>query len=248
MVNQIVAPPSELIFSVLWLGKGKPPMDVVPIGSGTVIDVDQAEYIATAFHVLQDETRPLVRMDGQWNPSNAEVVAYDETLDVAVLKCPDRLRPAHLSSALTQGIGNLVVGETGVALGFPDVMNIEGTEHVLEHIAEVNGRPVPFPMQTLFYAGESSFVGSEGVIHCPGNTNAGYSGGALAFPIPRTRQWSLAAMITGFPRSWRPLQLPVGSLLAHDGVPRSQEHLGLITAVTMNEIETMVREGRRRSQ
>ena len=248
MVIGNLAPPTELIYSVLWLGKGKTPMDAVPIGSGTVIDVDGAEYIATAYHVFQSEHRPLVREEGQWKLSNAELVAFDEPLDVAVLQCPTRLRPVDLTSALMQGISGMVLGAPGLALGFPDVVDMERKRHVLEHISEVNGRPAPFPTLALFYVGQSGFDGQEGVLYCSGYTNAGYSGGVLAFPVHGTPTWSLVAIITGFPRLWRSIQLPEGSLLAMDGVPQSQEHLGLIRAVTLNEIEAMVRQSRRRTR
>ena len=214
------APPSEVIYSVLWLGKGNSPGDAVPIGSGTVVDVDGSEYLTTAWHVFQNENSPLVRMDGQWKRSGAHVVAYDEPMDIAVLECPARLRPAELTQALSQGISHLAVGSPGLALGFPDVLDIEANRHVLEHISEINGRPVPFPAQALFYLGQSGFTDNKGELFCSGYTNAGYSGGVLAFPIPGARRWSLAAIVTGFPRVWRPLQLPEGSLLAMDGTPK----------------------------
>ena len=248
MVMRNLAQPSELIYSVLWLGKGKTPMDAVPIGSGTLIDVDDTEYIATAYHVFQNESQPLVREGGQWKRSNAELVAFDELLDIAVLKCQAKLRPTGLTSALTQGISYLTVGVPGLALGFPDIVDTEQNRHVLEHISEVEGRPAPFPTLALFYVGQSGFDGQEGVLYCSGYTNAGYSGGALAFPAHTTQQWSLAAVITGFPRLWRSIQFPEGSILGMDGVPQSQEHLGIIRAVTLNEIERLVREGRRRSR
>ena len=247
MVTQNIAPPNEVTLSVLWLGKGATQTDAMPIGSGTVIDVDGAEYIATAYHVFQRENRPLVREENLWKPSNAELVAFDEVLDVAVLKCPTKLRSDNLTSALAQGIAGLVLGTPGLALGFPDVVDIELNRHVLEHISEADGRPVPFPTLALFYVGQSGFSGQTGELYCSGYTNAGYSGGVLAFPIHRTSQWALGAMITGFPKLWRPVQFPPGSILEAEGVAKSQEHMGIIKAITMNEIEAIVREGRHRS-
>ncbi len=243
-----LAPPVALVYSVLWLGKGSSPEDAVPIGSGTVIDVDGVQYLATAFHVFQSANVPLVRMDGQWKQSNAGVVAYDEPLDIAVMKCPARLRPEDSGGLLVQGIARLPIGTFGLALGFPDVLDAEGSRHALGHISEVNGRPVPFPTQAVFYTGQSGFAGGTGKLICSGYTNAGYSGGVLAFPTGVAQQWSLAAIITGFPKLWRPIQLPEGSLLAVDGTPKSQEHMGLIQAVAMNEVEAIVREGRLRSR
>ena len=213
MVIQNLAPPAEVLGSVLWLGKGEPPVDAAPIGSGTIIDVDGAEYIATAYHVFQSENRPLVREDGQWKFHHAELVAFDEPLDVAILKFPTRLRPVNPTSALAQGISHLVFGTPGLALGFPDVLDFEPIRHVFEHIGEVNGRPIPFPTLALFYVGKSGMSGQTGEFYCSGYTNTGYSGGVLAFPVQGTRQWSLTGIITGYPRVWRPVQLPEGSLL-----------------------------------
>ncbi len=248
MVIQNIAPPAEVTSSVLWLGTGSSPANAEPIGSGTVIDVDGQEYITTAYHVFERENRPLVRRDNQWKFSNAEVVAFDELLDVAVLRCPAKLRPDYLTSALTQGIAGLALGTPGLALGFPDIVDVGRNVHVLEHISEINGHPVPFPTLALFYVGQSGFVGQQGELYCSGYTNAGYSGGALAFPINGTSNWTLAGMISGYPRLWRPVQFPQGSILESEGIAKSQEHMGLIKAVTMNHIEAIVREGRQRAK
>ena len=236
-------PPSELIFSVIWLGKLVSQSEAMPIGSGTIVRVDGADYVVTAFHVFQQENCPLARMEGQWYRSNAVIIAFDQDLDIAVLRCPAQLRSPDLAAALDQGIANLAIGTPGLALGFPDVLDPSGTKHVLDHVAEINGRPIPLPSQALYYVGQSGLVGQSGAFTCSGYTNAGYSGGLLAFPNPGARKWCAAGVIVGFPRVWRSLQLPEGSLSA-DSDLKSQEHMGLIHAVTINEVEAIVREGR----
>ena len=158
------------------------------------------------------------------------------------------LSQMHRSTFLPLQHAATLISSVDWGLGFPDVLDIERNRHVLKHISEINGRPVPFPTLALFYVGEAGMSGQTGELYCSGYTNAGYSGGVLAFPVHGTRQWSLAGIVTGYPRMWRPIQLPEGSLLAIDGSPKSRDHLGLIKAVTMNEVEAIVREGRCRSK
>ena len=227
-----------LLSSVFWLGRGTNQLDATPDGSGTLVNVDGADYLVTAFHVWKQQNNPLVRCGGEWLRSNAEIVAYDEELDIAILRPKPNTLRRYAIDLLFHEEGQLIFGIPGVALGFPDVLDSAGKSRVMDHIVEMDDWPTPIPAQTLYYSGEN-----ERIMICSGYVNSGYSGGLLAFPDPWAEKWVVRGIITSFPRLWRPLSLPEGSLLA-DGNPKSQEHTGLVAAVTIKEVAAMVREGR----
>ena len=52
-MNQNIAPTSEFLAAILWLGGTSRSGDDVPIGSGVVVHHEDQEYLATALHVAR---------------------------------------------------------------------------------------------------------------------------------------------------------------------------------------------------
>ena len=75
-------PTSNVLNRLLWLGchvNG----NLVSTGSGVIIIVDGAEYLATALHVIEKSgLNPRVRSNGSWLPIVWQTVAVDEQHDM----------------------------------------------------------------------------------------------------------------------------------------------------------------------
>ena len=192
-----IAPTAEVLTPVIWLGHahGNNP---VPAGSGVVTRLGGKEYVATAFHVLEECGKsPLVRFFEDWVPLPWKILAVDNDSDIAILSTEYELVGPNLpvNYGVTEG---MVHGQIGYALGFPGVLDpISGG---VSHVAEANGRPLPFSTLVTLY-----LHFSKGTVYSPSYINAGFSGGAIAFPVGNPVKWTIAGIITHFPNVPRPV-------------------------------------------
>ena len=133
-------PTSNVLNRLLWLGchvNG----DLVSTGSGVIIIVDGAEYLATALHVIDKSgLNPRVRSNGSWLPIDWQTVAVDQQHDVAVLKTNTVLDAQKIPVKYGEPQG-MVYGGVGYVLGYPTWVDIGGLQ--TEHITEVGGRAMP---------------------------------------------------------------------------------------------------------
>ena len=93
-------------------------------GSGTVI---ADGYVLTNYHVVEDNARLTVSVSdydtGEIRTCDAELVAYDDTLDIAVVYAPDMKLPAvKLGDS-----DSLLVGDWAICIGNPLGENFFGT-------------------------------------------------------------------------------------------------------------------------
>ena len=193
-MNQNIAPTSEFLAAILWLGGTSRSGDDVPIGSGVVVHHKDQEYLATALHVARScAFQPFIRRSGLWNRPSWETVGTNEDADVAVLKTSS----GTLSGLTPQyGFSHVYIGAIGRAMGFPAIT--DPTE--ISHIGEMAGLPIPLTALVASYFRPQQ--GTESDIHYAGGyINGGFSGGAMLFPT--SSGWSIAGIIThreGFSR------------------------------------------------
>ena len=183
-----IAPTTEFILSVFWLGHITDNGDANPIGSGVAIKHDGVEYLATALHVAKDcNFNPLIRRQRKWQAAKWETIGADESVDIAVLKTyPNkliRLQPRY-------GTGNVIIGGIGRAMGFPNIND----PNELDRYAETpEGHPVPMAVLVSSYVTPRD-DGIYGTNYTGGYINAGFSGGAMLFPTGDS--WTIAGIIT----------------------------------------------------
>jgi serine protease Do len=91
-------------------------------GSGVVISADG--YVLTNYHVVEGSTS--VKITTPQKTYDAEVIAYDENLDIAILQAKDlKLNPVSLGDSDT-----LQVGDWAIAIGNPLGTELAGTTTV----------------------------------------------------------------------------------------------------------------------
>ena len=211
----IFTPPTANVLNpLLWLGchvNG----ELVSTGSGVVINVDGSEYLATALHVIEQSGRnPRVRSGGQWLPIDWQTVAVDEQHDVAVLKTDTVLDPRSIPVKYGEPAG-MVYGGVGYVLGFPTWEGPGGIQ--TEHVTEAGGRAIPIASLVV-----ANFAASGLFTYSASYINAGFSGGAVVFPLANN-DWTIAGIVTHFPIIERPVYR--GGVETGDYV---LEHTGLV--------------------
>ena len=183
-------PTANVLNPLLWLGchvNG----DLVSTGSGVIINVDGVEYLTTALHVIEKYgLNPHIRFYDKWLPFNWQTVAVDKQHDVAVLKTNEVLDAQRVPVKYGEPVG-MVYGGVGYVLGFP---TWEGTGGIqTEHVTEAGGRPIPIASLVV-----ANFAASGESTYSASYINAGFSGGAVVFPLAND-DWTIAGIVTHFP-------------------------------------------------
>ncbi len=206
-------PTANVLNPLLWLGchvNGA----LVSTGSGVIVNVGGAEYLATALHVIEKcGLKPRVRSDGKWLPLEWQTVAVDKQHDVAVLKTNTVLDPQGIPVKYGELTG-MVYGGVGYVLGFPSWTDVGRIQ--TDHVTEVGGRPIPIASLVV-----ANFAASGESTYSASYINAGFSGGAVVFPLAND-DWTIAGIVTHFPTVKRPVY--------RDGVETGdyvREHTGL---------------------
>ena len=207
-------PTANVLNPLLWLGCHVDD-DLASTGSGVIISVGGTEYLATALHVIDNYGhQPRVRSDGKWLPIDWQTVAVDRQHDVAVLKTNTVLDPQKIPVKYGESAG-MVYGGVGYVLGYPSWV-ADGRIQT-EHVTEVDGKAIPIASLVVAnFAASGEFTFSAAYI------NAGFSGGAVVFPLPNG-DWTIAGIITHFPTIERAVY--------REGVETSdyvKEHTGLV--------------------
>lgn len=182
-------PTADVLNPLLWLGchgSGK----LTSMGSGVATTVNGGQYLVTALHVIDGcELQPRVRFNGQWNEIAWQTVAVDEANDIAVLKTETTLDAQKIPVLHGEPTG-LIYGQIGYALGFP---GFDGGQSSTDRITEVAGKPIPIVSLAV-----ANFTSSGTATYSASYINAGFSGGAIVFPVGDD-QWTIAGIITHFP-------------------------------------------------
>ena len=220
-------PKANVLNRLLWLGK-KQSNNSLPVGSGVIASHNGNEYLVTALHVAEScGFRPLVRFRGQWNSMDWRTVATDRDHDVAVLETDTAVLDSQQIPVLYGEPGGLVFGQIGYALGYPGFEDNGGPS--IDHILEAQGRPMP--MVTLVIA---NFAAGGNSTYSASYINAGFSGGAVVFPMPDD-DWSIAGIITHFPNVPRPVY--------RDGAETQDfvmQHAGLVGYTAFRVVQDLI--------
>jgi len=183
-------PTANVLNRLLWLGchvNGA----LASTGSGVIIHVDGVEYLATALHVIEKHgLNPRVRTNGDWLRIDWQTVAVDKQHDVAVLKTSTVLDPQRIPVKYGEPKG-MVYGGVGYVLGFPTWEDFGGIK--TDHVTEVGGRSIPIASLVL-----ANFAASGESTYSASYINAGFSGGAVVFPVG-DGDWTIAGIVTHFP-------------------------------------------------
>ena len=189
-------PEVNILNPILWLGR-RETNTCSPAGSGVIVNLNNNQYLVTAFHVAKPcDFRPVVRLNGQWNSIDWRTVVLDEEHDIAVLETDTILDPRKIPVRYGEP-GGLVFGQIGYALGYPGVEDEVGWS--TDHIIEAHGRPIPIVALVV-----ANFTSGGNATYSSSYINAGFSGGAIAFPMGQ-RDWTIAGIITHFPTIRRPV-------------------------------------------
>ncbi len=133
-------------------------------GSGVVVAKD---YVVTNYHVVEDSTRLTVVVDEKEYES--ELIAYDESKDIAVLKVKDLpLEPVTLGDS-----DKLVTGDWAIAIGNP--ISLPGTATV--GVISSPARKIVTNNTTDRYGKRTSLYST--MIQTDAAINSGNSGGGL---------------------------------------------------------------------
>ena len=213
-------PTANIINPILWLGHESGGL-TSPLGSGTVININNEQFLATALHVADPcSFNPQVRYQKRWNRLIWQTVGIDIQHDIAVLKSDTLLDSRRIPVKYGEPEG-LIYGQIGYALGYPGIGNS------VDHIVEANGRPIPLiAIATAVFGVDQAYS--------PGYINAGFSGGALAFPVG-DKDWTIAGIITAFPTVPRPVY--------NNGAKTGDyvhEHSGLIKYTSINVVKNII--------
>ena len=186
----------DVLNQVLWLGAQIPGTAPEAVGSGVIANLNGAQYLITALHVYRKcNAKPLVRFNAKWNQYDLKTIAIDADTDIAVLKSHVTLAGNYETVKFGEP-GGLKYGQIGYALGFPGFNHSPGQG--TSHIVEGNGRPLPIVTPAM------ANYSAEKILYCAGFVNAGFSGGAIVFPI-EDKHWSIVGIITHFPTVKRPV-------------------------------------------
>ena len=184
-------PTANVLNPLLWLGchvNG----NLASTGSGVIINVGGAEYLATALHVIEKYgLNPSVRSDGQWLPIDWQTVATDHQHDVAVLKTNTDLDLQRIPVKYGKSAG-MVYGGVGYVLGYP-TWSVDVGRFQTEHVTEVGGKAIPIASLVV-----ANFAVSGEVTYSASYINAGFSGGAVVFPLGNG-DWTIVGIVTHFP-------------------------------------------------
>ena len=223
-------PTANVLNPILWLGchqKGT----VIPAGSGVVIRLDGAEYLVTALHVVEPcGMNPLVRFNNKWNGITWETVAISKADDIAILRTDMVLDESKIPvrHGKVQGV---IYGQIGYALGYPGFYGEHGPE--TDHVPEVGGRPIPIVALAI-----SNFASTEKGTYSSSYINAGFSGGAIVFPVG-TDDWIIAGIITHFPTVRRPVYRA-----GKETGDYIKQHTGLVGFTPLERVEELINESK----
>jgi S1-C subfamily serine protease len=160
-------------------------------GTGTcfAIDYDDRQYLVTAKHVidnLKDNDTVEIYFNGNWTKTSVRLVGHHKTADISVfcidiVLCKFKMEPSS---------GGIIYGQDTYFLGFP--YQLQG-----EYSSQINRNfPIPLVKKATLSCIAKDNTGSYFLLD--GINNPGFSGGPVVFTEPKTSEYKVAAVISGF--------------------------------------------------
>jgi hypothetical protein len=158
--------PTNVFYRTFFLRAGQ-------YGTAFTLDIDGNEFLITAAHLLESNSRNQVihiLRHGRWNRIECELTAAGRgELDIAVLKLPTRMTDPVFTVELT--FGNCHVGQDMYFLGFPYKMSAD-------YGPIADGQPGAFLKKGALSA---VLPGPPRALYLDALNNEGFSGGPLYF-------------------------------------------------------------------
>ncbi len=156
------------------------------------MDVDGKSYLVTAKHFancISDEGVFQIQHDNQWKDLKVKLVAHAAgEIDISVFAPPFRL--ALPGIPLEADMGGLSYGQDVFFLGYP--YGFFGELGALNH-----NFPMPFVKRALVSCVEQDPSGVTRVF-LDGHNNPGFSGGPVVFQKSGSKEFKIAAVISGY--------------------------------------------------
>jgi len=168
-------PEANILTPLLWLGQ-RVSDTCFPVVSGVVANVNNNQYLVTAFHVTNDcNIRPLDWFNRQWNSMDWGTVILDEQHDIVFLEIDTILCDKKIPVLYSEPHGQ-IFGQIGYALRYPRFKGEVGPS--TDHIIEAQGRSMPIValvVTNFTVDGETNYSASY--------ITAVFTGGAIVFPM-----------------------------------------------------------------
>ncbi len=170
----------QRVFRLQWNGSQ---------GTAFTVDINDRQYLVTAQHVLAEfDTDGTIEIfsNGRWVPMPVELVGHaPENVDITVLAPSRRLTPADLPMTPLGRGPRLTYGQDVYFLGYP-------YGFLGRHTFGSDGYPLPFVKK----AAVSLLDGA--VLYLDGPNNPGFSGGPVVFQEAGSREFKVAAVVSGY--------------------------------------------------
>lgn len=165
-------------------------------GTCFTIDVDGRQYIVTAKHVvdsIQQEDSIDIYHEGIWKTLKTEIAWLSQSeQDVAILSPEVQVSPTYHLEPTSAGI---VLGQDVYFCGYPYGLNIEVPSEMNQ------GFPLPLVKKGVLAGIFSGYVLIDAM------NNPGFSGGPVVFAAPRSNDFKVAGVISGYRIEYDPVLL-----------------------------------------
>jgi S1-C subfamily serine protease len=166
--------------------------------TGFTLDIDEKQYLVTASHVLGNNPNDVISLsimhNEQWHPVQARLVGnapYDS--DIAVLSLPQILTNCGNPLPIAEECS---LSQEAYFLGYPLGTGMQlGAVH--------NFYPMPFVKRAIVSAFNTG--GRPLMYYLDGINNPGFSGGPVVVRDPKTREFQVLAVISGYRMVHRPI-------------------------------------------
>ncbi|UXV17252.1 serine protease [Pseudomonas fluorescens] len=160
-------------------------------GTAFTIEVEDAEYLVTARHLLNlNDSEPVIRIfrENKWLEVKAKLIGHGRgEIDISVLKLTNRLTDVEF--VVTPSMGEIELGQDVYFLGFPYKMWGDVGSFM-------SGLPLPFAKKGTL---SSVSVTKPQMMYVDAINNEGFSGGPLFFyPIGNPNELRIAGVVSKF--------------------------------------------------
>lgn len=160
-------------------------------GTAFTIEVDGAEYLVTARHLLNsNESEPVIRIfrENTWLEIKTKLVGHGRgEIDISILQLSTRLTDVEF--VVTPSMGEITLGQDVYFLGFPYKMWGDVGSFM-------DGLPCPFAKKGTL---SSISVTKPQVMYVDAINNEGFSGGPLFFyPAGKPNELRIAGVVSKF--------------------------------------------------
>ncbi|WP_338524778.1 serine protease [Pseudomonas batumici] len=199
-------------------------------GTAFTIEVDDAEYLVTARHLLNsNDGEPIIRIfrENAWLEVKTKLVGHGRgEIDISILQLSTRLTDVEF--VVTPSIGEIVLGQDVYFLGFPYKM--WGDVGSL-----MDGLPCPFAKKGTL---SSISVTKPQVMYVDAINNEGFSGGPLFFyPAGKPNELRIAGVVSKF-------RVEHEVVLDEEGNPTQMTvpyNTGFLVAYSINHVLEIIR-------